>query len=73
MKPSPLWKEGLATVTAIAMLWFAFLAGSRVPLLGWFDLGIHELGHMITRPFGTTISFLMGSGLQVIVPFGLAL
>lgn len=54
------------------MLWMAFVNGDRIPLLGWFDLGIHELGHLITAPFGTVISFIMGSGTQALVPLGLA-
>lgn len=37
-----------------------------------FDLGIHELGHLIFRPFGMVAHFIMGSGLQVLVPMGLA-
>lgn len=54
------------------MLWIAFVNGDRIPLLGMFDLGIHELGHLITVPLGTVVSFIMGSGLQALVPFGLA-
>lgn len=54
------------------MLWIAFVNGDRIPLLGWFDLGIHELGHLLATPFGTVISFVMGSGMQVLVPLGLA-
>lgn len=55
-----------------ALLWIAFVSGNRIPLLGSFDLGIHELGHLLTSPFGDVVSFVMGSGLQVLVPFGLA-
>ena len=53
-----------------ALLLVAFAAGNRVPVLSMFDLGIHELGHLITRPFGMVVSFFMGSGLQILVPFG---
>ena len=66
------WKEGVAALVAVVMLWIAFVGGNRIPLLGSFDLGIHELGHLITSPFGEVASFFMGSGLQVLVPFGLA-
>ena len=66
------WKSGAAAVVAVVLLWIAFVAGNRVPLLGSFDLGIHELGHLITSPFGDVMSFVMGSGLQVLVPLGLA-
>ncbi len=66
------WKEFVAALVAVVMLWIAFVGGNRIPLLGSFDLGIHELGHLITSPFGEVASFFMGSGLQVLVPFGLA-
>ncbi len=66
------WKEGVAALVAVVMLWIAFVGGNRVPLLGSFDLGIHELGHLIASPLGEVASFFMGSGLQVLVPFGLA-
>ncbi len=66
------WKDATAAIVGVVLLWIAFVNGDRVPLLGSFDLGIHELGHLITRPFGHVISFVMGSGLQVMVPFGLA-
>jgi len=65
-------KPAVATVVGVVLLWIAFVHDSRLPLLGMFDLGIHELGHLVFRPFGMVASFLMGSGLQVLVPFGLA-
>ncbi len=56
---------------AVALVWpFGF--GRRIPLLGWADLGFHELGHMLAIPFGTVIHFLAGSFTQVAVPLGLA-
>jgi hypothetical protein len=54
------------------MLYVAFRLGERVALLAMFDLGIHELGHLLFRPFGMVASFIMGSGLQVLVPLALA-
>jgi len=65
-------KTLVAAGFGVGLLWVAFVADSRVPLLSMFDLGIHELGHLITRPFGMVVSFVMGSGLQVLVPLGLA-
>ncbi len=66
------WKPLVAGAAGLGLLWVAFVMDRRVPLLSMFDLGIHELGHLITRPFGMVVSFIMGSGLQVLVPFGLA-
>ncbi len=66
------WKPLAAATAGAGLLWVGFIMDRRVPLLSMFDLGIHELGHLITRPFGIVASFLMGSGLQMLVPFGLA-
>ncbi|NNF88454.1 MAG: hypothetical protein HKM97_08005, partial [Acidimicrobiia bacterium] len=66
------WKPLVGALAGVALLWVAFVLGRRVPLLSMFDLGIHELGHLITRPFGMVVSFVLGSGLQILVPFGLA-
>lgn len=65
-------RSGIGAVIAVLMLYVAFRLGERVVFLGMFDLGIHELGHLIFSPFGEVVSFVMGSGLQVLVPFGLA-
>lgn len=62
----------IAAAIGALMLYVAFRLGERIVLLAMFDLGIHELGHLIFRPFGMVVSFIMGSGLQVLVPFGLA-
>ena len=61
---------GLAGISFL--LWFPFVQGRRVPLLWAADLGFHELGHLLARPFGETIHFLAGSSTQVLVPAVLA-
>ncbi len=67
------WWRYLAAVAACALMgWFAFVAGSRVPLLAHFNLGMHELGHMLAMPLPTMVMFIMGSAVQVAVPLGLA-
>ena len=48
------------------------ITGREVPLLDLFDLGIHELGHMLAIPFGRFIHTLAGSVVQIAVPAGLA-
>ena len=54
--------------------WYAFARSTRVPLLGWVDLGFHELGHLIMYifPISQVLTAAMGSILQVAVPIGLA-
>ncbi len=56
----------------LALGYFAFVAGDRVPLLAMFDLGIHELGHMLAMPLPRFLMVLAGSALQVAVPLGLS-
>jgi hypothetical protein len=54
--------------------WFAFVRGSRVPLLSGVDLGFHELGHLIMYviPINQVLTAAMGSINQCAVPVGLA-
>lgn len=51
---------------------FAFVRGTRVPMLGLVDLGFHEFGHMVTYWLPDVITASMGSITQVMVPVGLA-
>jgi hypothetical protein len=55
--------------------WFAFVRGTRVPLLWCVDLGFHELGHMIMYaiPINQVLTAAMGSISQCAVPTGIAL
>ncbi len=62
----------LGAIGIVFLMFFPFVLGRRVPLLGWADLGFHELGHMLAIPFGTTVHFIAGSATQVLVPIGLA-
>jgi hypothetical protein len=48
------------------------ITGREVPLLDLFDLGIHELGHMLAMPLGRFVHTLAGSFAQIAVPLGLA-
>ncbi len=63
----------LAALAGCALLgYFGFVGGNQVPLLGFVDLGFHELGHMLFMWAPDMVMFLAGSGTQVAVPFGLA-
>jgi hypothetical protein len=63
---------GGAMAACAVIGYFPFVRGTRVPLLGLFDFGIHELGHLLFIWAGRTVHFLAGSLLQVAVPVGLA-
>jgi hypothetical protein len=53
--------------------WVAFAQGAEVPVLGLFDFGIHELGHLLTIWMAPIVMFMAGSALQILVPLGLAM
>jgi len=40
-----------SAVMSAVIGWIAFVANQPVPLFDWFDLGIHEAGHMVTMAF----------------------
>ena len=61
---------GAVAATAIAVVAFGFR--QPVPALDLFDLGMHELGHLLTGLLPRMVMFLSGSVLQVAVPLGLA-
>ncbi len=59
---------GLGLVVA----WFAFVARKPVPILDWFDLAVHETGHMLAAPLPRIAMFMAGSFAQIAVPLALA-
>ncbi len=61
-----------AAVLAGAVAWFAFIAHREVPILDWFDLAVHEVGHMLMFWAPRMVMFLGGSVAQVAVPLALA-
>jgi len=63
----------LALVAAAVVAWFAFVAHREVPLLDWFDLAVHEVGHLVTAFMPRMAMFLAGSVAQVAFPLGMAL
>jgi hypothetical protein len=64
------WVVGLLATLLLALLTYS--RDGWVPLLSYFDLGIHELGHMLTFWAPELLLQLAGSILQVAVPLGFA-
>jgi len=62
----------LGVAVCVLFGWIAFVRGGRVPMLSLVDLGFHELGHLVTRPFHEVVMLAAGSGAQIAVPVGLA-
>ncbi len=73
------WKELWRPLAAIGVIGvmaaFPYLRGTRVPLLGYADLGFHELGHLIgyILPISERVTAGLGSFTQIAVPLGLAI
>lgn len=67
-----LWQP-LAGIAACCVLgWFAFVREVNVPVLALADLGVHELGHLLTYVFPDVVTAMAGSVLQIAVPWALA-
>lgn len=71
----PSWQRDLAAAVGCGLLGLLGMAGDRVPLLAYVDLGFHELGHLLgyILPVGELVTAAAGSFMQVAVPTGLAL
>jgi hypothetical protein len=66
------WRNIVAALASAVIGWFAFVADRPVPLLDWFDLGIHEVGHMITFAAPELVMFMAGSFAQIAFPVAMA-
>lgn len=66
-------RYAVAAILGGIVAWFAFVAHREVPILDWFDLGIHEVGHLVFAFMPRMVMFLAGSVAQVLVPLALAL
>jgi hypothetical protein len=66
------WHHALAAPLLLVLLWYPFVAGRRVPVLGWVDLAVHEFGHVATAWLPEVLTLAMGGGAQVLLPLGIA-
>ncbi len=69
-----LWRPLAAASFILVMAFFPFVRETRVPLLGYVDLGFHELGHLVGYifPVSERLTAALGSITQIAVPVGLA-
>ncbi len=58
----------LAAFVVLCVLWWSFLRGVRVPILGFVDLAVHEAGHVFFFWAPTDVMLAMGNGFQTLVP-----
>lgn len=66
------WQHLAAIGFAGVCAWFVFHVGQRPPGLTYMDIAVHEVGHLIFRPFGELVMLVMGSGMQILFPLALA-
>ncbi|MBI5158110.1 MAG: hypothetical protein HZA58_08905 [Acidimicrobiia bacterium] len=75
IRATPWQRWGRATALGVASAtaaWFAFGSRSPVPILDWFDLGVHEAGHLLAFPLPEIAMFMAGSVAQVAFPLVMA-
>ena len=66
------WRALVAAALSAAIGWRAFIANEPVPILDWFDLAVHETGHLVTAFMPDLVMFLAGSVAQVAFPLAMA-
>ena len=49
--------------------WFALVKGDQTPVFVYLNIAVHEVGHVLFRPFGELTMLIMGSGFEVLFPF----
>ena len=73
--PDGLWSRKLqwcvAAAVTILLAWLTYSRNGWVPLLSYFDLGVHEFGHMLTMWAPAAVVQPAGSVLQVAAPLAL--
>lgn len=65
-------RPAVAGVLGGVVTWFAFVAATPVPLLDWFDLGVHEAGHLVAIWLPEIVMFMAGSFAQIAFPLVMA-
>ena len=66
------WRFAAGCVLLAGLGFFPFVRGTRVPVLGWIDLAVHEFGHLATGMLPDVVTAVMGNGSQTAVPLALA-
>jgi hypothetical protein len=48
--------------------WFALVQNDQTPIFVYLNIAVHEIGHVLFRPFGELTMLVMGSGFEVLFP-----
>jgi hypothetical protein len=63
------YKAACALLLIAAWGWFALVKNDQTPIFVYLNIGVHEIGHVLFRPFGELTMLIMGSGFEVLFPF----
>ena len=63
----------VASVSAIISTAVIYFDLVRIPLINTVNFIFHEAGHFIFYIFGETTMFIMGSGVELLIPFGITI
>jgi hypothetical protein len=63
-----LYKAAGALLLIAVWGWFALVEGDQTPLFVYLNIAVHEVGHVLFRPFGELTMLIMGSGFEVLFP-----
>jgi hypothetical protein len=53
--------------------WFALVKNDQTPIFVYLNIAVHEVGHLLFRPFGELTMLIMGSGFEVLFPLAAGL
>jgi hypothetical protein len=53
--------------------WFALVKNDQTPIFVYLNIAVHEIGHVLFRPFGELTMLIMGSGFEVLFPFAVGI
>lgn len=62
----------MAVLASTTVAVWAFVFRSPVPILDWFDFGIHEAGHLLAFPLPEHFMLMAGSFAQIAFPVSMA-
>ena len=66
------WRAGAIAALAATIGLVSYASRLEVPILDWFDLGVHEAGHIVASFLPRLVMFMAGSVAQVALPLGFA-
>jgi hypothetical protein len=62
-----------AALLIAAWGWFALVRSDQTPVFVYLNIAVHEIGHVLFRPFGELTMLIMGSGFEVLFPLAVGL